>query len=76
MWVFDVLTASPGNSGQKLIIGFQVVYHSGLSLKEVHLSEVNGLPTLCSLGELILSQKAFLGKKGQRCFNGMSGCVL
>lgn len=62
-WVSDVLTASPGNSGQKLIVGFQVVYHSGLSLKEVHLSEVNGLPTLCSLGELILSQKAFPEKK-------------
>lgn len=54
---------SPGNSDQKLIVGFQVVSHSGLPLTVIHLGEVHGLSTLCSLSELDPLQRAFLYKK-------------
>ena len=74
--VWDVLTVSPGNSGQKLIVGFHVVYHSGLPLTVIHLSEVDGLSTLCSLNEQNLLQRAFLDKKSSDALGAHQMCPL
>ena len=43
---FGMSANSPENSSQKLIAGFQAVYHWGLPLKGIHLSEVRGLSIL------------------------------
>ena len=48
---FRMLANGPENSSQRLIAAFQMVYHSGLPLKGIHLSEIGGLSILFGLPE-------------------------